>query len=121
MGPMPKHPDDLATARAIGVAVGLLFAFPAMAESPVAIPSAKRQGALMHLLRQDCGSCHGMTMKGGLGAPLLPATLADKADDVLVGIILDGMPGTPMPPWRSLLSEPEAAWMVKRLKKGLNE
>lgn len=118
---MPMHRDDLVTARAIGAIVGLLLALPAAAESPVATPSAERREALMYLLRQDCGSCHGMTMRGGLGSPLLPATLADKADDVLVGIILDGMPGTPMPPWRPLLSESEAAWLVSRLRRELKE
>lgn len=105
------------------VALAVLLAWAASAEvarNPDP-PTPERQRSLIYLLKQDCGSCHGMTMKGGLGAPLLPATLADKADDVLVSIILDGMPGTPMPPWRSLLSESEAAWMVKRLKKGLKE
>lgn len=78
-----------------------------------------QQQSLMNLLRQDCGSCHGLTMKGGLGAPLLPETLAGKPDEALAEIILDGLPGTPMPAWRPLLTEAEAAWMVKRLKQGL--
>ena len=82
-------------------------------------PASERQSALMHLLRQDCGSCHGMTMKGGLGPPLLPWTLADKPDGALVEAILDGRPGTPMPPWRFSLSRAEASWMVRRLKEGL--
>lgn len=78
-----------------------------------------RQSGLLHLLRQDCGSCHGMTMKGGLGPGLLPVNLQDKPDATLVGIILDGVPETPMPPWRPLLAPDEAAWIVKQLKKGL--
>ena len=48
-------------------------AMPAAAE-----PSPARQKELIHLVRQDCGSCHGMTLQGGLGPALLPATLADK-------------------------------------------
>lgn len=121
---MSNRPCASAFANFIGTAaLAALLAWAADAEvarNPDP-PAPERQRSLMYLLKQDCGSCHGMTMKGGLGAPLLPATLADKADDVLVGIILDGMPGTPMPPWRSLLTESEAAWMVKRLKKGLTE
>ena len=39
-------------------------------------PPPARQAELLHLLRHDCGSCHGLTLKGGLGPPLLPATLA---------------------------------------------
>ncbi|MEK7244966.1 MAG: cytochrome c, partial [Pseudomonadota bacterium] len=59
-------------------------------------PSPARASELAYLIRQDCGSCHGMTLKGGLGAPLLPEILADKHEDALAAIILDGMPGTPM-------------------------
>ena len=36
-------------------------------------PSAERQREIVHLVRQDCGSCHGMTFQGGLGSPLTPA------------------------------------------------
>ncbi len=78
--------------------------------------TAARKAYLASLLSQDCGSCHGMTMKGGLGPPLLPHVLADKDDAVLVEAILDGRPGTPMPPWRSELTPEEAAWLVATLK-----
>lgn len=73
---------------------------------------------LVSLVRQDCGSCHGMTLKGGLGAPLLPDNLADKETESLISIILDGVPNTPMPPWRGLLSEADARWIAEQLKKG---
>lgn len=70
--------------------------------------SANRQQELIHLLRHDCGSCHGLTMKGALGPPLLPDALADK----------DDAPGTPMPPWRTQLSPAETAWLVQALRTG---
>lgn len=81
--------------------------------------SPARASELAYLIRQDCGSCHGMTLKGGLGAPLLPELLAGKHEDALAAVILDGMPGTPMPPWRPLLTEAEVAWIVRALKEGL--
>ncbi|MFO1128748.1 MAG: cytochrome c [Rhodospirillales bacterium] len=81
-------------------------------------PDAARQAYLTDLLLQDCGSCHGMTMKGGLGPPLLPQSLQDRNDDVLIEAILDGRPGTPMPPWRSELSPEDAAWLVALLRSG---
>lgn len=80
--------------------------------------SANRQQELIHLLKHDCGSCHGLTMKGGLGPPLLPDALADKDDAVLIEAILDGRPGTPMPPWRTQLSPAETAWLVQALRTG---
>ncbi|MDH5189379.1 MAG: cytochrome c [Rhodospirillaceae bacterium] len=81
-------------------------------------PQPKRQGELIHLLIQDCGSCHGLTLKGGLGPALLPQSLADKDDDFLTDIILYGVPGTPMPPWEIEISKDEASWLVKRMKEG---
>jgi cytochrome c55X len=73
---------------------------------------------LTDLVRQDCGSCHGLTLKGGLGKPLTVEGLRDWDREQLAHIILDGVPGTPMPPWRSLLSEAEARWIADALKQG---
>ncbi len=102
----------------------LLAATPAVLGAAVAqadeAPAPQRQAELMHMVRQDCGSCHGMTMKGGLGRPLLPEDLAGKPLDALAELVLNGIPGTPMPPWRSLLSEDEARWIVTRLTQGLD-
>ncbi len=82
-------------------------------------PDSARQAELIHLLRHDCGACHGMTLKGGLGLPLVPERLEAFSDEALIATVLDGRPGTPMPPWRFLLSETEAAWLVRRLKEGV--
>lgn len=82
-------------------------------------PPAERRAELINLLVQDCGSCHGLTMKGGLGSPLLPTNLEGKDAETLVAIILDGIPDTPMPPWRGQLSEAEALWMARQLKRGI--
>ena len=62
---------------------------------------------------------HGMTLKGGLGPPLLPADLAGKDDAALIDAILHGRPGTPMPPWAFEISAAEAGWLVGQLKEGL--
>ncbi len=73
---------------------------------------------LTALVLQDCGSCHGMTLKGGLGKPLTADQLAQWDRDQIAHIILEGVPGTPMPPWKPLLSEAEARWIADRLKQG---
>lgn len=78
--------------------------------------SQDRARSLEMLVRQDCGSCHGMTLKGGLGPDLLATRLSEVPSDVLADIILDGIPGTPMPPWRGLLSEQDALWIADYLK-----
>jgi cytochrome c55X len=85
----------------------------------LAAPSKQRQDQLIYQLRQDCGSCHGMTLKGGLGPPLVPAAVAGKSDEILVEVILHGLPGTPMGPWAFEISREEAAWLVRRMKEGL--
>lgn len=82
--------------------------------------SVQRQGELIHLLRHDCGSCHGMTLRGGLGPALLPETLSGKPQETLVATVLYGRAGTPMPPWRTLLSEDEVRWIIQQLVQGVN-
>ncbi len=96
-------------------ALTLAAAVPAAAGAQ---PSPERQRELVHLVRQDCGSCHGLTLQGGLGPALLPSTLADKPFDGLVATIIGGRPGTPMPPWHRFLAEDEARWIVARLIEG---
>lgn len=82
---------------------------------------AQRQAELQHLLLHDCGSCHGITMRGGLGRPLLPETLAGRSDEALAEVILQGIRGTPMPPWRGELTPEEARWMVQVLRQGVTD
>ncbi|MBL0168191.1 MAG: cytochrome c [Propionivibrio sp.] len=86
--------------------------------SQAAPPLPERQRELIHLVRQDCGSCHGMTLKGGLGPSLLPDALGDKPAEALVATIYSGRPGTPMPPWHRFLTEDEARWVVEQLLNG---
>ncbi|MBT5374479.1 MAG: cytochrome c [Rhodospirillaceae bacterium] len=103
------------------MALGLFFCISGQAALALAEPHQARQAELLHLLRQDCGACHGMTLKGGLGLPLLPESLDGKSDDSLAAIILDGVPNTPMPPWRSEISPEEAIWLVRRMKEGITK
>ena len=79
--------------------------------------SKLRQSELDNIFEQDCGSCHGLTRKGGLGSPLLPGMLAEKSDEVLLEIVLDGLPGTAMPPWRPFLTLAEASYIVGLMRK----
>jgi cytochrome c55X len=76
-----------------------LVAFPALAGGL----SPERAVELEHLVRQDCGS------------DLRAETLAGTELQALVQIILDGVPGTAMPPWRPLLTEGEALWIAEYL------
>ena len=84
-------------------------------------PTGERAYALNHLVRQDCGSCHGLRLTGGIGPALTPRALADRSRDSLVATILHGRPGTPMPPWSPFLNEDEAGWIVDQLQHGYPE
>lgn len=92
------------------VSVTLAGAAPALANPPE--PDPER---LERLVLQDCGSCHGLTRKGGLGSDLRAEALAHWDADGLAGVILDGIPGTAMPAWRPIMSEDEAAWIAQYL------
>ena len=96
-------------------ALSLLLAFPCLAADT---PPPARQTELQNLLTHDCGSCHGLKMRGGLGPPLLPGALSSRSTDYLTAIILHGRPGSAMPPWRDLLTPAEARWIAHRLLDG---
>lgn len=102
----------------------LLF-FPALysAACLAAPPSAERVRELVHMVRQDCGSCHGMTLNGGLGPALTAQALHERdiPKEALVATIIGGRPGTPMPSWQRFMNEEEAAWVVDRLLEGFPE
>lgn len=87
---MPLNNKLLKTSLTI---VLLLIATQISADVP-----EQRQQELLHLVKHDCGSCHGMTLKGGLGPSLLPESLKNKPDELLFVTILEGRHGTPMPP-----------------------
>jgi len=116
------HDNSLRLSR-IGV-LSLLFVCSSLApgdsvaEGFVA-PAPERQAELFNLIRQDCGSCHGLQMTGGLGLPLTPEALKDKSPEALKDVILYGRNGTTMPPWNPFLTEAEAVWMVRMLQKRL--
>lgn len=80
--------------------------------------TATRAQQLQNLLTQDCGSCHGLQMKGGLGPALRPQNLVGKSPQYLSQVILYGRAGSAMPPWNGLLTAAEARWMADRLLHG---
>ena len=120
---MPVHIQSIqAGLAAVMVGLVMLGALPVLAADPSTSTeltlSPTRRSELVTLVRQDCGSCHGLTLQGGLGPALLPQTLQDKPADYLQFVILNGRPGTAMPPWSRFLNETEAAWVVRNLQKG---
>lgn len=96
---------------------GLALALVSHADAADIVP--ERQQEILHLLKHDCGSCHGMTLQGGLGPSLVPGRLEPFTVEYLSATILHGRPGTPMPPWKPFLTEQEALWLAGLLKKGI--
>ncbi|MCB1789417.1 MAG: cytochrome c [Gammaproteobacteria bacterium] len=93
----------------------VIFSLSCGALAAAGEPDAQRQAELRYLLSQDCGSCHGLTLKGGLGPPLTPEALAGKPAEFLQFTIMEGRPGTAMPPWRGLLNDAEGRWLADHL------
>lgn len=80
-----------------------------------------RASELERLVRQDCGACHGHTLAGGLGTDIRGPALDGHTPESLTAIILDGIPGTAMPPWRPLLTQTDAEWISDYLLEGQDE
>lgn len=96
-----------------------LMATSAHAQSTA--PDAARQRELIRMVRQDCGSCHGLYLTGGLGPALTREALADKPLESMASTIYGGRPGSPMAPWKAMLSEAEALWIAQQLMAGFPE
>jgi cytochrome c55X len=97
------------------IALALLITGRVLAES--FSPSLERQKTLINMLKHDCGSCHGLNLKGGLGPALLPEALADKSNELLLGTIQEGRKGTAMPPWKKFISKQETVWLIEYLRR----
>ena len=93
-------------------AAALFFASALQAAAAGETPDTK---ALKNLVHQDCGSCHGWTLKGGLGPDLRAKNLEHYDVEALADVILHGIPGTAMPPWHPLISVEAANWIAQYL------
>jgi cytochrome c55X len=62
-----------------------------------------------------------MQLTGGLGLPLTAEALKERPFDGLVATVVYGRPGTAMPPWKSIVTEAEAEWIVRQLMNGFPE
>ena len=91
---------------------------PAHAETGATAPTPERQKELVHLVRQECGFCHGLRLTGGLGSPLTAEAMKDRPGEAMVITILQGRPGTAMPGWAPFLTEQETQWIVQQLQQG---
>ena len=114
------HPVKLALLVISMVVLTLVVTLAPAADgqSAAATLHPQRQLELVRFVRHDCGSCHGLTMRGGLGPALLPLNISEKDREQLRFVILHGRRGTAMPPWSRFLSEAEAAWIAERLLAG---
>jgi cytochrome c55X len=100
------------------VVLGLsMMSAPVAAQSSDTLSSVRTQ-TLVRMVRQDCGSCHGMLLTGGLGPALTPQALREMPVESVAATIYHGRPGTPMPPWKAMINEAEARWMAERLLAG---
>ena len=102
--------------RSSWLALSLMLSTPLVAGGDI---TGARAQELQNLLIQDCGSCHGLQMKGGLGPALVPEVLQGKNADYLSSVILYGRSGSAMPAWKGLLSPVEARWIAERLLQGV--
>lgn len=107
------------TIKALNVLVAACVLFSSHLCAMTAELSTEQQTQLIHMVKQDCGSCHGMTLKGGLGPTLLPNEMNKLSQSTIKNTILFGRPGTAMPPFESILTENEALWISQQLQQGL--
>jgi cytochrome c553 len=79
---------------------------------------AKSNEELIYIVKHDCGSCHGMTLKGGLGPSLLSERMKLQPLEVIKNTIMMGRANTAMPPWQNLLSHEDIEKIAILLREG---
>ncbi len=104
--------------RVATAAILLTLSLPLPAIADVGALSSERRAEIGHMVKQDCGSCHGLTLKGGLGPSLDPARLNLYPEGFLEVTIFHGRPGTPMPPWAPILTPNEIRYIATQLLSG---
>jgi len=104
--------------KSLACAIFLWLGFVAAAQADI---ENLRKAELLNFLEQDCGSCHGLKRNGGLGSPLHPENLEGRDNDVLVDIVLNGIAETAMPPWKAIINEEEAYFLIDHLRKGIKK
>jgi len=70
-------------------------------------------GSIMELYTQNCATCHGQNMEGGLGSSLIDDVWKYGAsDDAIAKVIRDGVPEMGMVPWKGVLGEDQIRALV---------
>lgn len=102
------------------VSLALLLPKAFAADNQTTRLSDHEQQALIYMLKQDCGSCHGLTLQGGLGPAILQKNLQGKPQAYLEVVIANGRPGTAMPAWKNLLSAEQITFLAEYLLSAQN-
>jgi glucose/arabinose dehydrogenase len=94
------------------------LAAPAVLLAQLALASGlqaqiQRPGKVNETYAENCASCHGEKLEGGLAPSMLDDDWVHGGDDdSLARSIRDGFPESGMPPWSGLLSEEEVRALV---------
>ena len=68
------------------------------------------------VFEKECQGCHGPNHEGGVGSDLRPNVIGKKNAYMLAETILNGRPGTAMPPFKSKFNKADADKMVDYLQ-----
>ncbi len=90
---------------------------PAPAPSPIP-PPVVVAAAADELYTGKCAGCHGDKRQGvsGFAPELTPDSLERLSHTEIQGILLNGLPGTAMPPFKGMLSQEEIDALVQYIK-----
>ncbi|MCX5470522.1 c-type cytochrome [Alcaligenes sp. A-TC2] len=108
----PLKPSGRQFLANMWLAVLLSLLWPQQAAADETALTPERQASLRTLLHQECGSCHGLLLKGGLGPALTANALRDQSAQQIALTIMQGRPGTAMPAWNRFLQPAESLWLA---------
>jgi mono/diheme cytochrome c family protein/DNA-binding beta-propeller fold protein YncE len=94
---------------------GLSGAQPSAAQIPAPAPTpvAAEARPVVRLFQDACSGCHGASRQGGTGPALIPQRLGSVGEEFLEAVIINGRPGTAMPPWKDVLKDEQVKDLIK--------
>ncbi|HEV3485635.1 MAG TPA: cytochrome c, partial [Vicinamibacterales bacterium] len=102
-----------AAALTVGAGAEPLQTLQTTAWAQSSAPSGRRVPERAALFAQFCASCHGPKLQGGSATRLVDEEWKHgKDDESLAKVIVNGVPGTPMAPFKEVLTDPQIRELV---------
>lgn len=84
--------------------------------APSPTSAAEQFKPVVKLYQDACSGCHGPQRQGATGPALIPQRIGGVGDEFIKTILLNGRPGTAMPPWKGVITDSQISDLISYIK-----